>query len=74
MVGVLAPGESVKLVSSGTGEESSEELLGGVTSPGRVLPGELNGMMFFNIFHRFLSGMGGVAVVGTLLRMELLAR
>lgn len=36
--------------------EESPALPGGVTSPGRVLTGALNGIMFFMKLHRFLGG------------------
>ena len=37
--------------------EESSALPGGVTSPGRVLPGVLNGMMLFMKLQRFLPGL-----------------
>ncbi len=37
--------------------EESSALPGGVTSPGRALPGVPNGMMFLMKLHRFLAGL-----------------
>lgn len=37
--------------------EDSSGLLGGVTSPGRALPGVLNGMKFLMKLQRFLAGL-----------------